>query len=603
VTNLFYAGGRWTVRRSDRAAVWRGSLSSGQFLQKSLFLIITVLWCALSGVARAAPVTLQGTVDPQRLQQQLAPPAAPPNLRDSYIFEMPETAPVTLAPVQDGFVLVGITVTGSTVFTPEELAQSYHGYLGQQADLGTIQSIADHITRMYRERGYFLSRALVPEQEIEEGKARIVIIEGYVSRVRIEGDDIERFRKKDLAGILDKISAAVTDMRPLNGNALERLLLLANDMPSVNIKAVMEPLPKETAPPGAVGMIISIDKEPRDFAVQVDDFGSRYNGTVELSGTASFNNSLFAFDHASVSMLASPSLREVKAVSASYTAPVTAQGTNVGLRLGYSSLNPGFTLKDFNVQSAAWNIQFLFLQNLVRTRRTNVSVWATLDFADVSTDVLDVNLYKDRIRAVRPGVQFDRTDDLHGTTSASITLSQGLDILGARKTGSANLSRAQGHSDFTKLAATVSRLQDLDSDWQVYMAASGQYAWTPLLSSEQFGYGGQAFGRAYDPAEMTGDHGIGAALELRYTGLSPWQNSVFQPFVFYDIGKVWNAEDSSPDAAPSGASAGGGLRFFSDHRISGSLLAAIPLTRPASAPPSYSSGNGPRLLFQLSSHF
>jgi len=273
------------------------------------------------------------------------------------------------------------------------------------------------------------------------------------------------------------------------------------------------------------------------------------------------------------------------------------------MRFGYSALNPGFTLKDFDVHSAAWNVQFLLSQNLVRTRKTNLSVWATLDVADISTDVLDVNLYKDRIRALRLGGQFDRSDDFRGNISATLTLSQGLDILGARKTGSLNLSRVQGHSDFTKLAATVSRLQPLSTDWEVYMAASGQYAWTPLLSSEQFGYGGQAFGRAYDPSEMTGDHGISAALELRYNGLSSWKDSVLQPFVFYDIGKVWNTGERSPDATPSGSSAGGGLKFFNNHGISGSLSVAVPLTRPASAPPSYSGGSGPRLLIQLASHF
>jgi hemolysin activation/secretion protein len=571
---------------------------------RSTAAIIAVCWSVFSGTAHGATLPLQGSVDPQRLQQQLAPPPAPPpNLSDSYILEAPEPAPVTSVPVQNGFVLAGIMVTGSTVFTPEELAESYSSYLSQEADLGTIQSIADRITRMYRERGYFLSRALVPAQEIEAGTASIVIIEGYVSRVRVESNGIEGFREKDFAGILDKISDAVTAMRPLNGNALERLLLLTNDLPSVRVRAVMEPLPPEIAAVGAVGMIINIDGEPPDFALQIDDFGSRFAGTLQLSAAASFNSSLVAFDRASVTVLASGSLREVKAVSGSYTVPVTAQGTDIGLRLGYSALNPGFTLEKFDVQSAAWNTQFVLSQNLVRTRQTNVAAWVTLDFADVSTDVLGVNLYKDYIRALRPGIQFDRSDDLNGSTSATLTLSQGLDILGARKSGSPNLSRAQGHSDFTKVAATVSRVQNLGTDWQAYMAVSGQYAGSPLLSSEQFGYGGQAFGRGYDPSEMTGDHGVSAAMELRYNGLAPRKSTGFQPFVFYDLGKVWNTGDPSLDATVSGSSAGGGLKFINNHGISGSLSVAVPLTRPASTPPSYTGGSGPRILFQLASHF
>jgi len=553
--------------------------------------------------AHAAAVNLGGTLDAQRLQQQMVPPSTPPRMGENYVPELREAEPDTPTPVQDGFMLTGITVSGSTVFTPEELAKTYSGYISKDADLSTIQAIASAITRMYRERGYFLSRALVPAQDIEAGNARIAIIEGYVSRLRVESDDIESFRRRDLVGFLDKISAAIIAMRPLNGNALERLLLLANDLPSLSVRAVLEPVPSESAAPGAVGMILNIESKPREYIAQIDNFASRYTGTLQLSATASLNNSLVAFDHASVTLLTSGSTREVKAISGAYTMPVSAQGTNVGFRLGYSTINPSYTLKELDVESEAWNIQFLFSQNLLRTRRTNISAWATLDVANGSTSILKTNLYRDRIRALRTGVQFDWNDDRAGSNSASVTLSKGLDILGASETGSENLSRAKGRSDFTKVAATLSRLQQLDPDWQVYAAVSGQYAAVPLLSSEQFGYGGQGFGRAYDPSEITGDNGVSAALEVRYNGIAPWQDMVFQPFAFYDIGKVWTLKDSNPDAIQSAASVGGGVKFYNHRWISGSLAAAVPLTRAPSAPPSYAGSSGARALIQLSSHF
>jgi hemolysin activation/secretion protein len=556
-----------------------------------------------STCAYAAAVNLGGTLDAHRLQQQMAPPSTPPTMGENYVPELREAEPDTPPPVQDGFVLAGITVTGSTVFTPDELAQTYRGSIGKDADLSTIQTIAGAMTRMYRERGYFLSRALVPAQDIEAGNARIVIIEGYVSQVRVESDDLEGLRRKDLAGFLDKITAAVIAMRPLNGNALERLLLLANDLPSIGVRAVLEPVPGETAAPGAVGMIINIERKPRDYVAQIDNFASRYTGTLQLSGTASFNNSLVAFDHASVTLLTSGSTREVKAISGAYTMPITAQGTNVGFRVGYSTINPGYTLKDLDVESEAWNIQFLFLQTLLRTRRSNVSAWATLDIANGSTTILKANLYRDRIRALRTGLQFDWNDNRSGSNSATLTLSKGLDILGASETGSLNLSRAKGHSDFTKVAASLSRLQQLGPDWQAYAATSGQYAAVPLLSSEQFGYGGQGFGRAYDPSEITGDNGVSATLEVRYNGITPWGETAFQPFAFYDIGKVWTLRDSNPEAIQSAASVGGGVKVYNNRWISGSLAAAFPLARPPSAPPSYAGSNGARVLFQLSSHF
>ena len=133
------------------------------------------------------------------------------------------------------------------------------------------------------------------------------------------------------------------------------------------------------------------------------------------------------------------------------------------------------------------------------------------------------------------------------------------------------------------LNATASRLQTISGPWQVNLAATGQYAWSPLLASEQFGFGGQAFGRAYDPSEITGDDGLAGSAELRYNAfrLNDYRMSLM-PFTFSDIGKVWNI---SPGGEPaSAASAGGGVVLRSDYGPQLTLTGAEPLTRPQADP-------------------
>ena len=125
---------------------------------------------------------------------------------------------------------------------------------------------------------------------------------------------------------------------------------------------------------------------------------------------------------------------------------------------------------------------------------------------------------KDIIRAARLRADYDFVDTLIGpaVNLVSVEASQGLDILGARESGSPDLSRAAGRSDFTKLTVTTQRLQALGGGFSLLTAANGQYAFSPLLAAEEFGFGGTQFGRGYDPAELTGDHGLAAKLELSY---------------------------------------------------------------------------------------
>ena len=67
---------------------------------------------------------------------------------------------------------------------------------------------------------------------------------------------------------------------------------------------------------------------------------------------------------------------------------------------------------------------------------------------------------------------------------------------------------------------------------------SGQYALDPLFASEEFAVGGPVYGSAYDPAEITGDSGVAARAELRYSNTAPQASiDIFQIYGFYDMGK------------------------------------------------------------------
>jgi hemolysin activation/secretion protein len=155
--------------------------------------------------------------------------------------------------------------------------------------------------------------------------------------------------------------------------------------------------------------------------------------------------------------------------------------------------------------------------------------------------------------------------------------------MGASDLNQPNLSRAQGDPQYTKWNTSIARLQGITQKVSLYVSGTGQYAYDPLLSAEQFTFGGTGYGQAYDPAELTGDKGLAGKAELRYSAAPQWRflNSL-QYFGFYDIGKVWNKLPASVTGLPqqeSGASAGLGVRISFNEYMYGSAEMAKPLTR------------------------
>lgn len=134
--------------------------------------------------------------------------------------------------------------------------------------------------------------------------------------------------------------------------------------------------------------------------------------------------------------------------------------------------------------------------------------------------------------------------------------------------------------------------------------AKGQWAFVPLLSSEQATFGGNPLGRGYDPAELIGDRGAAGSLELRYDYFTSSYIQYMQFYAFYDIGAIWNilVNDSSPRKV-SASSTGLGVRFNFSKYISGNLMWAQPLTKEVAAEELIQQGWRPRTFFSVVASF
>lgn len=497
------------------------------------------------------------------------------------------------------FYLQEIRIDGNvTVYQKGDFLPFYIKKIGTRVSLLDVYQIAAQITNKYHADGYVLSRVVIPEQEInqERGSITIRVTEGYVRRAEITGEK----RKSDL---LRDFARGIEAMRPFNMKTLEKQLLFLNGLGSADIQAVFKPSQIPNPPEGAIDMSVVVKQQHVKGFVSLDNQGSKYHGPLQAAFHAEVGSLALAHSKITIDAITSLPTDELNLVSVGVKTPLNSEGLTLETDLGYTNSFPGKELEETDVQSSTLyggiGISYPFLL----TREEKLVGRAVFNLNNSKTESLGARLNKDATRALRLQAEYEGMDKSGGYNSTSATLSQGLDILGSRKTGSDDLSRADGHSDFTKVEMTASRLQPVLGSHQLLAQMSGQYAFSELLSSEEFGFGGQAFGRAYDSSEIVGDHGVAALVEFRYGGLPSYADGrlQLQPYAFYDIGKVWNIGNAN-SYQESAASAGGGLRLDYAQSLSGEISMAQPLTHDADSRP-YGSAQDPRFFVKISKKF
>ena len=367
--------------------------------------------------------------------------------------------------------------------------------------------------------------------------------------------------------------------------------------------AASAPIAQPVKEGGVLLEIIGAPENPVHGSVSLDNSGSRYLGPYLASAQMSIDRGLPDLQQAVITLNSSVPDHELKSVLGKYIIPLNDNGVKLSLNAGYSQGRPGYTLTPDDLVADSTTLGTELEWDAVRQRTENLRVVAGLDYLDSRTNLLNLPFVDDRISAARLGIHYDEQDRFAGSTVVDATLKQGLEILGASHAGDPDLSRADGKPDFASLTSTAYRFQNISADWNALLGVTGQVASAPLLSSQQFGYGGQSFGRAYDSSELVGDQGVAAMMELRYDGFKLQDDFHLQPFAFYDIGRVWNLAAGLPSRA-SGASAGLGVHLAMPRGIglALSLTAAKPLTRKADAP-QYGNGKATRVMFSLSYSF
>lgn len=489
--------------------------------------------------------------------------------------------------------LKDVIFTGVTVYSEADLNRMVGDIRQSKVSIADLYRLCDKITNRYRSDGYVVAQAFLPPQSIKDGVVKITIVEPYIDEV-IQDGDVPSYQ------MVNMVLQPWRNKKLLNVNDLEATLLLINDLPGIHVQSVLEPQTKE-ANTGALVLRLVFSKEDKvGGRFSLDNYGSKFIGPYQFGASTSLNNSFGYMAETNIQTFFASQLNELAYINLAQNIPIYRPGLTLNLGANYSRVLPGYTLDQNNIKSQSRLFSVGATQSILRTRGMNLELSATLESRSSSTKVLGSLLNADKLTIANIGGRFEAADKWNGTSSINLNIRQGLNVMGARKTGSNNLSRLEGKSDFTSIQLQASRTQGLTDAFSLFGNIRGQYAFSPLLSSEEFGYGGNAIGRAYNASEIVGDKGIAAIFEVRYK-IYASPKLILTPYVFYDIGKTWNL-DKIDGKDFSGASAGLGMRGSFYKGLSFEAFIANPLTRQIETP-QYGSGNEPVFKFSLEYQF
>ncbi len=397
---------------------------------------------------------------------------------------------------------------GNALLGEGELSTAVAPFVGRPLDFAGLQNAALAVANAYRERGWIV-RAYLPQQEIENGVVTIQIVEATFGAVRAEGASTTRTSEARLRRIVESAQAPG---EPLSAAALDRGLLLINDLPGVSAKGRLA----AGASHSQTDLVLEVMDGPLiSGSIVADNAGSRFTGAERIVAAASLNSRLGIGDRADLLLLHSEGNDYV---NFAYSLPVGAGGWRAAANvshLNYEIVTSEFAALDAHGASDTFGLEATY--PLLRARMKNLYFTASAGESQFENESGSQTTTDYSVRSATVGVHGNLFDSFYGggINTASLSLTHGkVDLSGSpNELADAVTTRTNGSYRVWRLSA--SRLQVINERLSLYANFAAQSASKNLDSSEKMYLGGSRGVRAYPENEAGGSEGMILNLEAR----------------------------------------------------------------------------------------
>jgi hemolysin activation/secretion protein len=462
-------------------------------------------------------------------------------------------APARIAAPRDMAAVSGLTFelkafkfAGNTLLNAQQLSQAVAAFVNRPLDFAQLQAAAAAAGDAYRAAGWIVN-AYLPEQDIKDGVVTIQIVEAVFGDLKLEGET-QRVKAERL---VKGITAQQAQGQPIRAEALDRALLLADDLPGVAVSGALRAGIRN----GDTDLVYKLADEPLATGdARADNTGARSTGTSRLSANLLLNSPMGMGDQVAASLMASEGSRYARMA---YTVPVGYDGWQVGANashLGYELVNaPG--------KGTSQTVGVDARYPLIRARQQNLYLALGADHKNFDNTFNGATSTRYGMDVKNIGLSGNQFDDIGGGGANSLSLSW--------VTGQRNNQVGSSDTRFDKWRYALSRQQTLTPALSAYAGLEGQHSKDTLDSSESFYLGGVSGVRAYPTNEGRGNSGNLLKVELRWRVLDTLVLTSF-----YDHGRVSNFE-GTPSYSLQGAGLAATWQAAADWSLSGTLARRI----------------------------
>ena len=458
----------------------------------------------------------------------------------------------------EGIILQEIAFVGATVFSESELDRVIDAPKGQTVYIEDLLAMVDAITAHYVEAGYISSGAILPDQNIANGKVTIEVVEGRLDQVNV----VSTGRLKS-AFLVSRVQADTTG--PLNLKSLQKAISRLEQEPTVShVRGDLKPgdkrgksvLDLEVVEADAFKLLVGLDNHKSPSVGEAQ-------GAIALQhlNLLGFNDRFDArIEHTD----------GIDAGSVQYDFPVAWLRSRIAV---------------FHSQGETFVVEEPFDEIAIESDTDTSGLRLTTTWAEGAQSAWKSHLSwesKDSLTTLL-GLPFDFSPgSSNGVTEASVAgLSveysrrgdgAGLSIRAGFRSGSDELDLAGRDGDFSLYQVQARWIKRLSADpllpaWLLNLNVNYQHSSDTLPAFERLGLGGHRTVRGYRENQSLKDSGFIANLSISAPILSAGANDgmALRAEVFYDYGRGENtAEALNVDTEVELSSAGVG--FSAEYR-------------------------------------
>ncbi len=400
----------------------------------------------------------------------------------------------------------------SKVLSNEQLREFAAKYEDRVVGIAELNELVGKINLWYRANGYITAMAALPPQELKDGKLRIVLIEGTMGQVKIEGNT--NTRNSYIRNRVKIPEGELLDIR-----SLDRSLAWFNGTNDVKLRIKLQ----AGAEPGTTDCYI-LAYEPADNvgSLFVDTAGNRSTGQTR-SGFSYTDYSVSG--RRDVFNMTALAAKNSKSAIMSYNTPINRRGTRLSL---YNSFNSLVIIQDdangFSIKGRSSSLGLSLTHPLKITTNYREELVLDVHRQNAENKVLGMTFVDDEEKRYSLGKSFLKLlsgEALYFKPTWSYCEYEGL----------------SGRKHVQKFALDGLWQKVRTTGQQINLRVAGQKAADDFMpSSDQFLLGGLYSVRGYNESVIGGDSGLNLKVDYLFP-IKALESA--QLFTFYDWGRIY----------------------------------------------------------------